>query len=296
MSSTSPTTASTGQSMSDSVTRSPWMEKPPVIIRLWAMNCLSSSEMAGPGPGDPTLGGQESALLFARQQRLAVVQLPQEFQPRLRGLDRVEHLEAGTRQPPWNVDPGEDVIGHEVGGGGREARRQIHRQSGQRVDRCTERHDAGEVLGPAIGRGLIGEHPTLRIARQVDVAARDLFDGVDGLAQRDDMVGEVAVHAALDLVGRPEVDDPRVDSRGVQDPTAPASRVTSHMSADIIIGCTISTGGPGRLAPAGSPTLCARPGTPSSIRSAHFLVPLCASCARLTVASRCARVTSRWPR
>ena len=27
-------------------------------------------------------------------------------------------------------------------------------------------------------------------------------------------------------------------------PTAPSSRVTSHMSADIIIGCTISTGGP----------------------------------------------------
>ncbi|PQM44740.1 hypothetical protein C1Y40_05099 [Mycobacterium talmoniae] len=27
-------------------------------------------------------------------------------------------------------------------------------------------------------------------------------------------------------------------------PTAPSSRVTSHMLADIIIGCTISTGGP----------------------------------------------------
>ena len=32
-------------------------------------------------------------------------------------------------------------------------------------------------------------------------------------------------------------------------PTAPSSRVTSHMSADIIIGCTISTGGPAGLAP-----------------------------------------------
>ncbi len=32
-------------------------------------------------------------------------------------------------------------------------------------------------------------------------------------------------------------------------PTAPSSRVTSHMSADIIIGCTISTGGPGGFAP-----------------------------------------------
>ncbi|CDP89512.1 hypothetical protein BN975_05368 [Mycolicibacterium farcinogenes] len=32
-------------------------------------------------------------------------------------------------------------------------------------------------------------------------------------------------------------------------PTAPSSRVTSHMSADIIIGCTISTGGRGSWAP-----------------------------------------------
>ncbi len=48
MSSTSPTTASTGQLMSLSVTSSPWIAKPPVIIRLCAMNCLSSSEIAGP--------------------------------------------------------------------------------------------------------------------------------------------------------------------------------------------------------------------------------------------------------
>ena len=32
-------------------------------------------------------------------------------------------------------------------------------------------------------------------------------------------------------------------------PTAPSSRVTSHMSADIIMGCTISTGGPTGFAP-----------------------------------------------
>ncbi len=51
----------------------------------------------------------------------------------------------------------------------------------------------------------------------MDVAAGDLLDGVDGLAQRDDVVGEVAVHAALDLVGRTEVDDPRVDTGVVQD-------------------------------------------------------------------------------
>ena len=32
-------------------------------------------------------------------------------------------------------------------------------------------------------------------------------------------------------------------------PTAPSARVTSHMFADIIIGCTISTGGPARFLP-----------------------------------------------
>ena len=36
-------------------------------------------------------------------------------------------------------------------------------------------------------------------------------------------------------------------------PTAPSSRVTSHMLADIIIGCTISTGGPAAACPAGCP-------------------------------------------
>ncbi len=48
MSSTSPTKASTGQVMSDSVTSWPLIAKPPVIIRLCAMNCLSSSATAGP--------------------------------------------------------------------------------------------------------------------------------------------------------------------------------------------------------------------------------------------------------
>ena len=48
MSSTSPTNANTGQVMSDSVTSWPLMANPPDIIRLCAMNCLSSSETAGP--------------------------------------------------------------------------------------------------------------------------------------------------------------------------------------------------------------------------------------------------------
>ena len=77
-----------------------------VIIRLCAMNCLSSSAIAGPDQAIQPSDGQESALLLARQQRLAVVQLAQEVQPRLRGLDGVEHLEAGARQPARDVDAG----------------------------------------------------------------------------------------------------------------------------------------------------------------------------------------------
>ena len=84
---------------------------------------------------------------------------------------------------------------------GGEAGGQVHRQRGQRVDRCAEGDDAGEVLRPAVRRGLVAEHAALRVAGQVDVASGGLLDGVDGLAQRDDVVGEVALHAALDLVG-----------------------------------------------------------------------------------------------
>ncbi len=77
----------------------------------------------------------------------------------------------------------------------------IHRQRGQGVHWRAERDDAGEVLRLAVGRRLIGEHAALRVTGEVDVAAGDLLDTVDRLTQSDHVVGEVAVHAALDLVG-----------------------------------------------------------------------------------------------
>ena len=154
-----------------------------------------------PRPRDPAFGLEEAPLLFAGQQRLAVVQLAEEVDTRLRGLDRVEHLETGARQPAGDVHAAEHVVGHEVRGRGRDAGRQVHRQAGERIDRCAERDDAGEVLRPPECGGLVGEHAALRVTGQMDVAAGDLFDGVDGFAQRDDVVGEVAVHAAFDFVG-----------------------------------------------------------------------------------------------
>ncbi|EUA66138.1 hypothetical protein I553_6695 [Mycobacterium xenopi 4042] len=78
----------------------------------------------------------------------------------------------------------------------------------------------------------------------MDVLAGDVGRRVDGLTERDDVVGQVAAHAALDFVGFAEVDDPRIQPAACRMPTAPSCRVTSHMLADIIIGCTNSTGGP----------------------------------------------------
>ena len=117
------------------MTRSPWIEKPPLIIRLCAMNCLSSSAIAGPDHAIQPSDWQETPLLLAGQQRLAVVQLAEEVDTGLRGLDRVEHLEAGARQPAGDVDAAEHVVGHEVRRGGREAGGHVHRQTGERVDR-----------------------------------------------------------------------------------------------------------------------------------------------------------------
>ena len=153
-----------------------------------------------PRPCDPPLGGQEPALLFAGQQRLAVVELTQEIQPRLCGLDRVEHLEPGPGQPAGDVDAAEHVIGHEVRGRRRQARRQVHRHRGQRVHRRSEADDAGQVLGAAVGRRLVGEHPALRVAGEVHIATGHRLDRVDRLAEGHHVIGEVALHPALDLV------------------------------------------------------------------------------------------------
>ena len=86
-------------------------------------------------PGDPALAVQEAALLLARQQGLAVVELAHEVDARLGGLERVEHLEAGARHPAGDVDPVEHVVGDEVGGDRAEVGGNAHRQRGQGVHR-----------------------------------------------------------------------------------------------------------------------------------------------------------------
>jgi hypothetical protein len=58
----------------------------------------------------------------------------------------------------------------------------------------------------------------LGVPDQVHVAAGGVLDGVDRCTERDDVVGQVAAHAAFDFVGRTEVDHPRIEPLGVQDP------------------------------------------------------------------------------
>ncbi len=76
-------TASTGQSMSVSVTRSPWIEKPPRHHPVVRDELLEQFGDRRARPGDPAFGLEESALLLAGQQRLAVVQLAEEVDARL---------------------------------------------------------------------------------------------------------------------------------------------------------------------------------------------------------------------
>ena len=165
------------------------------------MNCVEQFGDRGAAPGDPALALQEPALLFAWQQGFAVMQLTQEVDTRFRGLERVHHLKARARQPAWDVDATEHVIGHEFGGGGREVGRQAHRQRRERVHRRAERDDAGEVAGSPVARRLVRPHAALRVAGQVDVLPGGLLDRVDRLADGHDVVGERALHAALDAVG-----------------------------------------------------------------------------------------------
>ncbi|CNI42045.1 Uncharacterised protein [Mycobacterium tuberculosis] len=80
-------------------------------------------------------------------------------------------------------------------------------------------------------------------------------------------------------------------------PTAPSSRVTSHMSADIIIGCTISTGGPifgsPRRLSGGKYRLSLYIGTLSTIWDGDGTLPVSRPPSRMTSSPFCAVATRR---
>jgi hypothetical protein len=149
----------------------------------------------GTWPGHPALTHEEAALALPGQQRLPVVQLP----------DEVEALAQHV-----HVD-GE--------GGGRDGDRfrQSERERSPQVDRAAEGDQAGDALATPVGRGLIAEHAALGVAGERDVTSGHGTDPVDGGADREDVVGEGALGAAhLPLRGA-EVDHPRIDAGGQQD-------------------------------------------------------------------------------
>ena len=74
-----------------------------------------------------------------------------------------------------------------------------------------------DALAAPVRGGLVTEHPALRVAAEVDVAAGRLADAVDGVADGDDVVGEGALEPALLVLGGAEVDHPGVGAVLVQD-------------------------------------------------------------------------------
>ena len=169
------------------------------------------------GPRDPAVGLEKPPLALAPQQRLAVVELEDELDPVARRLDRVEQPEAGPARPGGERPSAEHAVGEQVGGARRELLRNPERHPEAGVDRAAERDHRAEALVAAVGGGLVAEHPALRVAAEVHVAAGLAPDPVDGIGDRDHVVGERSLESPLLALGRPEVDDPRIDPVVAQD-------------------------------------------------------------------------------
>ena len=88
-----------------------------------------------PGPCDPALTVEETALLLTRKQRFAVMQLHQELEARFHGLERIEQLKTGARHPTCDVDAVEDMVGEEISHNDAHVGREPARQRGQSVHR-----------------------------------------------------------------------------------------------------------------------------------------------------------------
>ena len=183
--------------MSASVTSRSSITKPPSSIRLWAMNWRRKSAIAGPGQATQPVGLEEAPLALARQQRLAVVQLQHELDPVARRLDRVEQPEAGAAGPGRQRPAAEYAVGEHVGQAGGELLRDPERHPEPRVDRAAEGDQRAQALVAPVGGGLVDEHPALRVAAEVHVAAGRLAHPVDGVRDREHVVGERALESAL---------------------------------------------------------------------------------------------------
>ena len=164
----------------------------------------------GARPRNPPLGLEKAPLAFPREQRFAVVELKDEVDPATHRLDRVEQPKAGPARPGGQCHAAEDPVGEHAGGAGRELLGQAERHGQARVDRAAERDQRSEALVAAVRRGLVAEHPALRVARQVHVLPSCLADPVDGVGDGEYVVGERALESTLLPLRRAEVDDPGV--------------------------------------------------------------------------------------
>ena len=146
------------------------------------MNWRMKSATRRPRPGDPALAHQEAALALARQQRLAVVELEDEVEPA--GAATSPGRAAGSRcgsstpgprcarRPPARTPAPHSATSSGIPSGSATAG----------VDRAAEGDHRVDPLAAPVGGGLVAEHPALRVAAEVDVAAGRLADAVDGVA------------------------------------------------------------------------------------------------------------------
>lgn len=171
---------------------------------------LGELGQGGAGPGDPPLPHQEAALALAGQQRLAIVELKHELNPLAQRPDRIEHREPRSRGPGRDRAPGKDPLGDEPGAVGDKVLGHPERGRGAQIDRAAKGDDAGVPFIAAIGRGLVTEHPALRVAAEVDLATGCLANAVDRVTDGDDVVAKAALEPTLLALRRAEVDDPGV--------------------------------------------------------------------------------------
>ena len=169
-----------------------------------------------PGPGDPALA------LRKRRWRSRGSSASRSWSWRTKSsllaqrLDRVEQPEAGAAHPGRDARCGRRPR-RARGAGLGDLLGDPERQRAAGVDRAAEGDEAVDPLAAPVGGGLVAEHAALGVAAEVDVAAGLGAHPVDRLGDREHVVGEGALEAALLVLGGAEVDDPRIDAVRVQD-------------------------------------------------------------------------------
>ena len=161
-------------------------------------------------PREPAARLDELALALARKQRVAIVQREHELDLLAQRLGRVEQAKAEPAGPGRDGVAGQRAVGDQARAADGELFRDPERQRAPHVDRRAERDHAREALAAPVGGGLVAVHAALRVAAEMHVAPGLGAHDLDGVADRDHVIGQRALQAALLVLGRAEVDDPRV--------------------------------------------------------------------------------------